>query len=130
MIKKTIKYTDYNGVEKERDFLFHLKKSDLIDLQYKDSRGFLTYIQSVIDSKDESALWKAFRDIVLMSYGEKSEDGERFIRSEELSKQFEQTEAFSELIMELMSVEGAAADFVNGLMPSDLVQKAKAEQNA
>lgn len=120
MIKKTIKYTNFNGVEREKDFYFHLKKTDLMDLQYRDSKGFLAYIQEITDANDESGLWKAFRDLILLAYGEKSDDGEQFIRNEELSKKFEQSEAFSVLIDEFMNNEGAAADFVNGIMPANL----------
>ena len=120
MLKKTIKYTNYDGVEKEKDFFFNLKKSELVDLQYKTSKGFIAYIEEITKAGDTSELWKAFRDIVLLAYGEKSDDGERFMKSEEISKAFEETEAFSVLIMELIEKDGAASDFVNGIMPSDI----------
>ena len=102
MLRKTIKYTNYDGVEKEKDFFFNLKKSELVDLQYKTSKGFIAYIEEITKAGDNSELWKAFRDIVLLAYGEKSDDGERFMKSEEISKAFEETEAFSVLIMELI----------------------------
>ena len=124
MLKKTITYTNYDGVEKTKDFYFNLKTSELIDLNYSSPKGFIDYTQKIIDSKDDGALWKAFRDIVLMAYGEKSEDGERFMKSPEISKAFEETEAFSVLVTELIQVENAASDFVNGIMPKDLAEKA------
>lgn len=125
MLKKTIKYTNYDGVEKEKDYFFNLKKSELVDLQFKTPKGFIAYIDEVTKSEDPSALWKAFRDIVLLAYGEKSEDGERFMKSEEISKAFEETEAFSVLVMELIEKDGAAADFINGIMPNDLTEEVK-----
>lgn len=125
MLKKTIKYTNYDGVEREKDFFFNLKKSELVDLQYKTSKGFITYIEEITKAGDTSELWKAFRDIVLMAYGEKSDDGERFMKSPEISKAFEETEAFSVLIMELIEKEGAASDFINGIMPKDLTEKSE-----
>ena len=120
MLKKTIKYTNYDGVEKEKDFFFNLKKSELVDLQYKTSKGFIAYIDEITKAGDNSELWKAFRDIVLLAYGEKSDDGERFMKSPEISKAFEETEAFSVLIMELIEKDNAASDFINGIMPSDI----------
>lgn len=120
MLKKTIKYTNYDGKEREKDFFFNLKKSELVDLQYKTSKGFISYIEEITSAGDTSQLWKAFRDIVLLAYGEKSEDGERFMKSEEISKAFEETEAFSVLIMELIEEDNAASDFINGIMPKDL----------
>lgn len=120
MLKKTIKYINYDGVEKEKDFFFNLKKSELVDLQYKTSKGFIAYIEEITKAEDPSALWKAFRDIVLLAYGEKSADGERFMKSEEISKAFEETEAFSVLIMELIEEDNAASDFINGIMPADI----------
>lgn len=125
MLKKTIKYTNYDGAEREKDFFFNLKKSELVDLQYKTSKGFITYIEEITKAGDSSELWKAFRDIVLMAYGEKSDDGERFMKSPEISKAFEETEAFSVLIMELIEKDGAASDFINGIMPKDLTEKSE-----
>lgn len=125
MLKKTIKYTNYDGAEREKDFFFNLKKSELVDLQYKTSKGFITYIEEITKAGDNSELWKAFRDIVLMAYGEKSDDGERFMKSPEISKAFEETEAFSVLIMELIEKDGAASDFINGIMPKDLTEKSE-----
>lgn len=120
MLKKTIKYINYDGVEREKDYFFNLKKSELVDLQYKTPKGFISYIEEITKSGDNSELWKAFRDIVLLAYGEKSDDGERFMKSPEISKAFEETEAFSVLIMELIEEDNAASDFINGIMPDDL----------
>ena len=120
MLKKTIKYTNYNGEEKEKTFLFNLKKSELVDLNFSTPQGFIEYINKITEAEDSVAIWKAFRDIVLMAYGEKSDDGERFVKSDELSKAFEETEAFSELVMELIDSSDAAANFSNGIMPKDL----------
>lgn len=120
MLKKTIKYTNYNGEEKEKTFLFNLKKSELVDLNFSTPQGFIEYINKITEAEDSVAIWKAFRDIVLMAYGEKSDDGERFVKSDELSKAFEETEAFSELVMELIDSSDAAANFINGIMPKDL----------
>ena len=125
MLKKIIKYTNYDGVEKEKDFFFNLKKSELVDLQYKTKKGFLAYIEEITKAGDNSELWKAFRDIVLLAYGVKSDDGERFMKSPEISKAFEETEAFSVLIMELIEKDNAASDFINGIMPSDLSEKSE-----
>ena len=127
MLKKTIEYTNYNGEKRKKDFFFNLKKSELVDLQYSTPQGFIDYITKITESQDNQALWKAFRDIVLLAYGEKSDDGERFVKSKEISEGFEQTEAFSELIMELMSGSDAAANFINSIMPKDLVEAVEKE---
>lgn len=127
MLKKTITYTNYNDEKKTKDYYFNLKKSELIDLQFSTAKGFLGYIEEITKTQDNVKIWKAFRDIILLAYGEKSNDGERFVKSDELRKSFEETEAFSELIYELMSNETAAANFINGIMPADLAEKAKQE---
>lgn len=129
MLKKTIEYTNYNDVKKTKDYYFNLKKSELIDLQFSTAKGFIEYINKISEANDQVAIYKAFRDIILLSYGEKSEDGERFIKSPEISKAFEETEAFSELIYDLMSNESAAAAFVNGIMPKELTDRLEKEEN-
>ena len=65
-----------------------------------------------------------FKDLVLKAYGVKSDDGRRFIKSKELSEEFAQTEAYSQIFMELATDADAAAKFVNGIIPADLAQKA------
>ena len=65
-----------------------------------------------------------FKDLILRSYGEKSADGRRFIKSKELSTAFSQTEAYSELFMELVTDAEKAAEFVNGITPAIPTDKA------
>lgn len=128
MLKKTITYTNYNDEQKTGDFYFNLKKSELIDMQYSTPKGFMEYLDRITKTEDQVEIWRTFRDIVLKAYGEKSDDGERFIKTPDRAKAFEETEAFSELIYELMSSSTAAADFINGIMPKDLVERAKQEK--
>lgn len=118
MIKKTITYTDYNGDVRTEDFFFHLNKVELADIQLGTLGGMDNYIERISKEKDKNKIYSLFKEIILKSYGEKSPDGRRFIKSEELTKAFEQTEAFVELFMELGNDAEAAAKFVNGIMPN------------
>ena len=120
MLKKNIKYTDYNGVEREDTFLFHLSKAELMELEMGTTGGLGEMIKQIVKSEDAPAIIKVFKDIILKAYGEKSADGKRFIKSPELSEGFAQTEAYSELFMELATDADAAAKFVNGIVPSDM----------
>lgn len=74
-------------------------------------------IEKIIATKDNKKIVEIFKDLLLRSYGEKSPDGRRFIKSEELTTAFLQTEAYSDLFMELASDAKAAADFVNAIVP-------------
>lgn len=122
MLKKTIAYTDYNGVERKEDFYFNLSKAEIMEMELGTAGGFAEMIQKIIDAQDGPTLIKIFKDLVLKAYGEKSADGKRFIKSEELSKEFEQTEAYSNLFMELATDANAASDFVNGIIPADIAR--------
>ena len=120
MLKKRIKYTDYNGEEREEDFYFNLSKAELIELELSTEGGLEQMIQKITDTRDMPKLIELFKRLILMSYGEKSENGKRFIKSQELSDAFAQTEAYSELFMELATDDKAASDFVNGIIPQGL----------
>lgn len=120
MLKETIKYTDYNGVEREEDFYFNLTKAELMELEMGTTGGLTELIQKAVQTKDAPVIIKVFKDLILMSYGEKSADGKRFIKSEALREAFAQTEAFSNLFMKLASDDKAAAKFVNGIVPADI----------
>lgn len=117
MLHKIIKYTDYNDVEREEEFLFNLNKAEIMELELGIDGGLKNYIEKIVEKKSVPELSALFKKIILKAYGEKSADGKRFIKSEELSKEFEQTEAYSELIVEILSNEKAAADFMNGIVP-------------
>lgn len=129
MLKKTITYTDYNGVERKEDFYFNLTKAEITEMELSTAGGFAEMIQKVIDAQDGPTIIKVFKDLVLKAYGEKSADGKRFIKSEEISTAFSQTEAYSILFMELATNAKSAAEFVNGIIPADM-QDAVAKEAA
>ena len=117
MLKKTINYTDYNGVERTEDFYFNLSQAELMEMEMSTSGGLAEMIQRIVAAKDMPAIIKIFKELVLKAYGEKSLDGKRMIKSEELATAFSQTEAYSILFMELAMDADKAAEFVNGIVP-------------
>ena len=120
MFKKTIKYTDFNDVEREEDFYFNLTKSELTEMQLSVDGGLQAWLEKIVKTDNRPELIKAFKNIILKSYGEKSDDGKRFIKSKELSEAFEQTAAYDELFIELLSDEAKAGEFINALVPKNL----------
>lgn len=120
MLKKTIKYTDYNGVDRTETFYFNLSRGELIELELSVNGGFTEMLDKIIQSQDAPEIMKWFKKIIMMSYGVKSDDGKRFIKSDELSEAFVQTEAYSNLLMSFMEDASTAAEFVNGIMPQSL----------
>ena len=128
MLKKTITYTDYNGGERTEDFYFNLKKSEIMEMEMSTDGGLSEMIKKIVATKDIPSLMSIFKEFILKAYGEKSPDGKRFIKSKELSESFEQTEAYSELFMELATSDKAAAEFINGLVPPDVAAQIKNDQ--
>ena len=116
MLKKTIKYTDYNGEEKEQDFYFHLNKAELLEMELSAEGGLEATIKKLMDEKNGEKIVAMFKDLILKSYGEKTVDG-RFAKSPELSKRFTETAAYPELFTELATDAEAASAFVNGIIP-------------
>lgn len=124
MLKKNVTYTDYNGVERTEPFYFNLTKAEIMEMEMGTAGGFAEMIQKVVDAKDTPAIIKIFKNLVLKAYGVKSDDGKRFIKSEELSTAFSQTEAYSIIFMELATDADAATEFINGVVPADMSQAA------
>lgn len=119
MLKKTITYTDYNGVERTEDKYFNLSQAEVMEMEMSTAGGLVEMINGIVNAKDAPSIIKIFKELILKSYGEKSPDGKRFMKSEEISTAFAQTEAYSQLFMELAMDADAAAEFVNGIMPAD-----------
>jgi len=118
MLKKTIKYKDYNDVDREETFYFNLSKVEVAEMEMSVAGGWVKWVESVVEAQSEPELIVIFKEIILKAYGEKSGDGRRFIKNDELSKAFSETEAFVELFIELATDADAAAAFFNGIVPT------------
>ena len=123
MLKKTITYTDYDGNERKEDFYFNLNKAEIMEMEMSTSGGMAEMLQKIVDSQDAPAIIKAFKELVLKSYGQKSPDGKRFIKNATLREEFEQTEAYSQIFMELATNAEEAAKFVNSIIPNDVAKE-------
>ena len=123
MLKKTITYTDYNGNKRTEDFYFNLSKAELMEMELSMDAGMTNFLKKVIQTQQNSKLADLFKQLLLKSYGEKSDDGKRFVKNDELRQAFEQTEAYSELYMELATNAEAAVTFIKGVMPADLANQ-------
>ena len=119
MLKKTMTYIDYNGTERKEDFYFNLTKAELMEMELSTKGGLSEMLQGIIDSQDMPAIIKFFKEIILKADGKKTPDGRGFEKSEEISRDFSQTEAYSDLFMLLATNAEEAAKFINGIVPSD-----------
>lgn len=119
MLKKTITYTDYNGVERTEDFYFNLSKAEILEMELNVSGGYSDMVQKIIDAQDLPTITALWKDLILKAYGVKSPDGKRFIKNDEVREAFSQTEAYSMLFMELSLDADKAAKFVNGIIPTN-----------
>ena len=120
MLQKTIKYTDYDGNEREEDFYFNLNKAEVTEMELSKQGGLSEYIKRIVAAQDAPSLVELFKELICKSYGEKSLDGKRFVKSKELTEEFTQTEAYAELFVELASNAEEATKFVNGIMPKNM----------
>ena len=120
MLKKTIKYTDYDGNEREEDFYFNLNKAEVTEMELSKQGGLSEYIKRIVAAQDAPSLVELFKELICKSYGEKSLDAKRFVKSKELTEEFTQTEAYAELFVELASNAEEATKFVNGIMPKNM----------
>jgi len=130
MLKKTIKYVDFNGEERVEDFYFNLTKAELSMLQLSQKGGLDVMLDKMIQTRDEPSMIKMFKEIIDLSYGEKSADGRKFVKNDAILEDFKSTEAYSELFMELATNSEAAAEFINGIVPRDVAEQVAKEQKA
>ena len=135
MIKRTIEYVDFDGNKRIEDAYFNMTRTELIAFTYGLSDDMTTAVKNYDDDGMEEAgiklaqkigeqgIFNFVKDLVFKSYGVKSSDGRRFIKSEEISTEFTQTNAYDEFIMDLFSDEHKASDFINGIIPADVADK-------
>ena len=129
MVVETIKYTDFNGVEREEEFMFNLTEAEITEMELTKDGGLSDSIKKIISAQDTPEIIKTFKMLLLKSYGVKSADGRRFIKSKELTEEFTQTNAYSQLFMKLATDDIEANAFVNGIIPESMRERV-AENNS
>lgn len=124
MYTKRISYEDWNGETREEDFRFNLSKSDIVEMEANTEGGLENYIKEISEKLDAKKIMEFTKMFILKSYGEKSLDGKRFMRSEEISRAFSETPAYDKLFMELVTDADALADFIANVIPKDVRDQA------
>ena len=123
MLKKTITFNDFNGVERTEDFYFNLSKAEVLEMEMSTTGGLAEMIKNIVSAQDIPAIIKIFKDLILQAHGIKSLDGRQFEKSQKIRDSFASTEAYSQLFMELATDADAAADFVNKIIPQNMDKK-------
>ena len=119
MLKKTMKYIDYDGNEREETFMFNLSKAEIAEMELSTAGGLVQMVNNIVQAQNSEKLIELFKGIILKAYGEKSPDGRRFIKSREMAKAFSETEAYSDLFMELATNADAAVAFMKAIVPEE-----------
>lgn len=127
MICKTVEYEDFDGNKRKEDFHFHFTKAEIVEMELSEQGGLEKKIKAIISAQDTKELIKLFKEVVLKAYGVKSPDGKRMIKNDEIREEFQQTEAYSQIFMELVTDTDAAIKFINGVIPSDVAEKVAEE---
>lgn len=123
MLVERVKYKDFDGNEREENFYFNFTEAELTEMELSTKGGLKNEIQRIMDSQDQSEIIKIFKNLLLKAYGVKSPDGKRFIKDEQLTKEFEQTNAYSQLFMKLAFDDEAAAKWINGVIPQEIAKE-------
>lgn len=123
MLKKTITFEDFNGEEVSEDHFFHLSKAELVEMEMSHEGGLSKALQEIIASEDGKEIISQFKTIILGAYGKKSDDDRRFIKNQIIREEFESSEAYSTLFMELVTNTDAAVEFINGVIPGGLAEE-------
>ena len=116
MLSKTITYVDFNGDKREETFMFNISRAEMVRMETSINGGLRAFLKLIIAENDTPKIMEYFEKFIRESIGRKSLDGKRFEKSEEIANEFFQSEAWSELLMELINVPNAASDFVNATL--------------
>lgn len=134
MFVKKVTYEDYNGTEITETCMFNLTKAELTQMNMEKAGGLEQKLTRMIEMRDASSIMHTIKDLMHRSYGQKSDDGRRFIKIDPatgicLADEFEQTEAYSQIYMELCTNAEAAAEFIANVVPKDVAEAAKKYEN-
>ena len=130
MLIRPITYENFDGETVTETFHFNLSKSEIVELQVSYKEGLEAAIARIVRTEDKKQLIEEFKRIILLSYGERSEDGKRFVKNDELREAFSQTAAYDSLFIELATDDTAAADFIKGILPKDFAKEVEKQEVA
>lgn len=121
MFCKKITYTDYNDIQHTEEFYFNLNRAEILNMLTTESDATLDQVFNYFrQTRNSKALLKMVEDLIKSSYGVKSADGKRFVKTPEITEAFVQSEAYSELLFELLNDADATAKFFIGIVPKNL----------
>lgn len=120
MIGITKTYKDFNDVERTETKYFNLTETEVMEMELGTAGGVAELLQRIVAAKDQPTIIKFFKDFILKAYGEKSPDGLRFDKSEQMRQDFSNTQFYNLLFMELATDDEKAAKFVNGVIPQSV----------
>lgn len=123
MYKKTLEYEDFNGEKVKEDLYFNLSKAELMEMNFRAKGGLKNYIEAIINANDLNTLVDIFKELLLKSYGVKSPDGRRFMKTEEIKKEFECSIAYDIMFTTMATDAKEASDFINGIIPKELAEE-------
>lgn len=126
MLKKTMTYEDFDGNKRTEDFYFNLTKAECMEINFGVHGGITDMLKKMISERDTSRMIELIKEIILKAYGVKSTDGKRFIKNAQIREEFSQTNAYSDLFMELAFDDKACVAFIEGIIPN-IPDEAKAE---
>lgn len=125
MYKRVVEYTDLNGVTKKEAFYFNYNESEILEMELKETGGLEAKLKKIIACKDVPKLTELFKDLIINAYGEKSEDGSFFYKSDELKKKFECHVAYPIIYMSIIKDHNLASEFINGVIPQEVADSIK-----
>lgn len=129
MYKKTIKYTDFNGVECTEDFYFNLSATELMQMQVSKNGGLAESIVKASKENDMKTIFEIVTEFIKKSYGVRSEDGKRFDKNPKHFEEFSQSPAYDALFMELITDDTKASEFINGVVPAEVQKAMQSNEN-
>lgn len=128
MLRKEVKYKDFDGNDRKDVLWFHLNEVEITEMDLETSGGLVKYMESIIDTNDVNQLIAIFKDLLIRSYGERSMDGKHFYKDDKIRNEFVSSAAYPVLYMEMVSDANKAVEFINGIVPSNIrEQMAKIE---
>lgn len=128
MLKKTITYENFDGEEVTEDFYFHLTKAELVELEMSKPGGLADYMQKLIEKDDRAGIIQTMKELILSSYGKRDAVKKQFVKNPVMRDEFEASEAYSELFMELVTKPDASLEFMTGVIPAGLAKQANLQE--
>lgn len=129
MFTVNVTYIDFDDQEYTERLYFNMTKVEFMRWQAESGDNLTERMKTALEKHDSSKIMDYFEELIRRSYGEKSDDGKRFVKDPQKTRDFMTSAAYDELFWRITQNQEECNAFMRGVLPN-VPPSGEVKQNA